>query len=194
MLTTSFKLAGLLTVLTLCPCRLDAQQYEPSYETPRRGELIAVFISTSTCVGNANPDLDKAIRTVKATLAKRSKAAGLGFAAVGVASQWSVADGLKYLLDGASPMGKKDFGQWDEVAAGRNWIGMIPSEYVWRDSAGQATVPQLIILERTLQPGQTRIAIGKDRVLQRLNGAVRIVAWAKAGAPTPQSSLLHTSK
>lgn len=180
-------LVVLFTTLTVTAAPIRAQTYTPSYETPQGAELVAVFISTSTCTGNAVQwQLDTVIRNLKVDLAKRAKSAGMGFAAVGVATEWSVSDGLAYLLEGKTPFDRKNFGEWDEVSAGRNWLGVAASQYIWMDSEGQPMVPQLVIIRRTVRPHGGRIVLGPEIVLQRLAGAKSIVTWAAAGAPLPK--------
>ena len=183
-----FTTTALLLLLAL-PHVGEAQEYEPDFELPESAELIVVYIATSNCVGNFHPRLDSAIHRMKIVLSKRAETSGIGFGAIGVAAQWSVQEGLAYLLEGQSSAGKKDFGAWDEVHAGRNWINASAIDYIWRDIQGRASVPQIIILERTIVTG-SRIEVGRDQFLARYVGSEEIVAWVDNAMPLPSSKYL----
>ena len=176
-------------LLLAFPSLGDAQEYEPDFELPESAELIVVYIATSNCVGNLYPRLDSAIHQMKIVLSKRAEASGIGFGAIGVAAQWSVEDGLAYLLEGESNAGKKDFGAWDEVHAGRNWINASAINYIWREIQGRPAVPQVVVLERTILTG-SRIEVGPDQFLARYVGSEEIVAWVDNAMPLSNSAYL----
>lgn len=176
-----------LTAATLLLCCGNLLGQSKAAHPLSKAELVLVFISTSECLGNS-PEfvLDSAVRALKIQLSERATSWGMNFSAVGVAAEWDVRKGLDYLLKGISSRGQKDFGPWDEVSAGRNWLGVAVSQFVWQDSLSRPTVPQLIILARNVEMGESRVRFSEDLVIRRLPGAKAIQDWARAGAPMPR--------
>lgn len=184
--------AALMLVLSLAlaPAVGHAQaadEYVPSTDLPSSPtrELVLVFFSTSECVGNREPELGASPRAMKRVLAARAAAAGESFSALGAAAEWSISDGLAYLLEGKSRWGEHDFGAWDEVQAGRNWLASAALDHVWRDPAGAPTVPQVILLEREVGLQGQRIVASEDVPILRLLGSDEITGWVRAGMPLP---------
>lgn len=165
----------------------QARTYAPSEALPTAPtrEIMLVFFSTSSCVGNRHPDLGSAVRSMKTMLSQRARQDGTSFSAVGVAAEWSIADGLNYLLEGVSTWENHDFGAWDEVQAGRNWLNASALKYVWRDPDGAPTVPQVILVERVIGLDGNRIAASADRAVLRLAGSDEITQWVIDGMPLP---------
>lgn len=177
-----------LLVLALGSSSLIGQEYEPRYELPRTGsEVLLVFISTSGCIGNKAERLDDAIRGAKVALNERIEAQGQAFFTIGSAPQWSVEEGLDYLIRGLTPgFDDKDFGPWDEVQAGRNWLNSSAVDYIWRGVRGRPAVPQIVVIERSVTRGEGGIQIGEDRLLARAIGGDGIVEWFDEGMPLEQ--------
>lgn len=67
------------------------------------------------------------------------------------------------------------------MAAGSNWIGDGATKYIWRDIPGEADVPQLLVLRRSVQQGQA-LRLGEDQVVKRILGTEDIEKWVAAGA------------
>ena len=122
---------------------------------------------------------------MKQALADRATAAGESFSAIGVAAEWSIEDGLAYLIEGKWTRGIHDFGAWDEVQAGRNWLASGALNYVWRDPAGVPTVPQVVLLEREVGISGDRISASEDVPVLRLVGSDEITEWVTSGMPMP---------
>lgn len=186
--------AVVLVALSLAggPSNLVAQEvtrdYEPRYELPGTGsEVLFVFISTSTCVGNGADRLDDAIRGAKAALKDRFEGRDQAFFAVGATPEWSVEDGIDYLIRGAAPgFDAMDFGPWDEVQAGRNWLNNGAVDYIWREVPGRPIVPQGVVIERPVTVEREGIEIGDARLLARAQGGDGIVEWFDRGMPLEQ--------
>ena len=143
-----------------------------------------VFISTARCVGNTAEGFDEAVRGMKTALKERAEAEGHAFYAIGATAQWSVEEGLDYLMRGESPVfHTQDFGPWDEVWAGRNWLNTAGIDFIWRGTEGPPVVPQVVVIERTVETADSGLTIGPDRLLARAEGGDGVVEWFEAGMP-----------
>jgi hypothetical protein len=130
------------------------------------------------------------VRAIKNKLAAKAKAANTGFAAIGVSLDWSPEAGADYLLRGKSIFGTHDFGAWDEIHAGRNWMNELVIRYIWRDYPGTPGISQLVVVERTVVQGQRGLAVGADKLLYRALGPEAMIAWLNAGLPLVESALV----
>jgi len=118
-------------------------------------ERIAVLITTSNCIGARDPKFGPAVR------------------AIGVAMDFDPDSGAMYLRRLA------DFDQW---VVGGNWGNDVVVRLVWRDSVAVPSIPQLLIIERSIgeqtrKDGLVGMYFGSDRVVQRLMNANEIAQW-----------------
>ena len=153
-----------------------AQAYQPTYARATGPQLVAVYISSSWCVGNRAPGLHDAIDSLKVMLSRRAQASGRQFRMVGVALDWAPDSGVAYL---------RGFGAFDEVVAGMNWINAAAERFIWADSAGQPNIPQVVVYQQTIAAAADRITFGPPVVLARIHGGDIIVNWVHDGAPIP---------
>ncbi len=171
------RLSASISVMTLLLAQgasAQARRYEPAYANPRGSELVAVYISSSWCIGNRVAGLREAIEAAKLRLADRTRAEGRTFRAVGVALDWEPDTGLAYL---------REFGQFDELVVGSNWFNLGATTLIFADSTGRPTIPQLLIYERTIDTSNPRrLQFGPPRVMQRVVGGDSIVVRVKDGS------------
>ncbi|MBB4635002.1 hypothetical protein [Longimicrobium terrae] len=146
--------------------------YQPSTSLASGEEIILVFIGASFCNAQKRAGFPTVVETAKVRLQAHANASGLRFRAIGVALDWRTADGLAFLAR---------FGEFDEVMSGGNWTSDAATKYIWRDIPGDADVPQMLVLRRTVQTDQA-IRIGEDQVVKRLRGVNDIEAWVASGA------------
>ncbi len=139
-------------------------------------ELLVVFIGASFCQAAQVPGFTAAFNQVKRSLRAQADARQQQTALIGVAVDWDPAAGLRWL---------NNFGSFDEVVSGRNWLNMGAVGFIWRDSPGPSALPQIVVLKRIIQPGERTILVGKEEVLLRKLGSTEIMAWAEAGSPLP---------
>jgi hypothetical protein len=153
---------------------LEAQErYTPAFDDPRGSELLAVYVSSSWCIGNRAPGLHEAIEAAKLRLAQRAKTEGRTFRAVGIALDWAPDSALAYL---------REFGQFDELVLGSNWFNLGATTLIWGDSTGLPGIPQLLVYERTINTSNPRrLALGAPHVLYRIIGGDSIVVRVKDG-------------
>ncbi len=138
---------------------------------PTGANLEAVFVGSSTCHASRSPTLPRELRTVLSILRDSATSAGAQFASVGVAIDWDVAAGIRWL---------KRVGDFDEVVAGRNWANLGAFDYLWSDSSATPVLPQLILAVRTVTADTARVVATRPRVVLRLLGEGAIKNWADA--------------
>lgn len=145
-------------------------------------ELIMVVVGARGCAASNDPALPPALRRIRERLAAEAANNGLRFAVLGIAVDPEPSDGLAYLRT-------LDLG-FDEIATGRNWLGLGPTVYLFRDQAGPATIPQVLVMVRTVEvQGQSGVRIGADQVVARKTGVDGVSAWADEGVPLDASAL-----
>ena len=150
--------------------------YLPNASTKEGDQLVLVYIGSSTCGWSNRPELSPMIRNLKSELSERAGAAGLGFAAVGVARDIRAADGLAHL---------EEFGPFDEVMAGNSWANTGIQEFVYGvgGMGGPGATPQVVLVSRRLDYSAGHVSLVDGRVLLRRSGFGEISDWVDAGAP-----------
>jgi hypothetical protein len=171
--------ATLLAGLLLSGAQLAAQEtYTPTTDLPTKPQLLALYVGASWCGPCLTPEMKVAVHRMKPLLARRATETGRVFAAIGVALDWTISDGLTFL---------QPLEEYDEVVVGANWTNLVAVRYIWADSTATPGLPQVILLERTVEPGKSGIAVGPERVVKRIVGADAIERWVAQGAPLPVS-------
>lgn len=146
-----------------------------------RGELLLVFIGSSTCGASEAPGFPEALATVQTALGERAAAFGLSFGTLGVAIDHSPRKGIAFL---------ESMGDFDELIAGRGWINQGGVSFVWRHLPGESAIPQIVVLARNVstQPASSHYLIGADHLVARIVGIEEFFRWASHDAPTPRLS------
>ena len=167
------SLAFLLTAVLVPSVQGQQARYAPTFRNPRGSELVLMYISSSTCMGNRSRGIHEAVEQAKIHLAARAQAEGRTFRAIGVALDWQPDSGLAYL---------REFGQFDELVVGSTFFNLGATDLIWGDSTSRATIPQLILYERTVDPSNPRrIRLGRPHVLDTVVGGDSIVARVASG-------------
>ncbi|MEO1075777.1 MAG: hypothetical protein AAFX41_07390 [Bacteroidota bacterium] len=169
-------LAVLFSLASFSAAVAQERQYERNTVNPSGAELYAVFITQSVCHGSNRAGFDQTIARAKTMLAGQAADDGLAFAVRGVVLDWDPRAGVDYLLG--------RFGQFDEVASGRNWFGADAAAYIWEAEGGVPATPQLIVFRRTLTPTDTGIDYSPDELVARFVG-VEIDAFVAGEVELP---------
>ncbi|GIW51696.1 MAG: hypothetical protein KatS3mg081_1051 [Gemmatimonadales bacterium] len=175
-------LAGFLTVsaaLRIGTLTREPVQYAPAYGL--RGtteELLAVLVISSDCRYDAA--FPNAIERLKVTLARRARATSRTFAAIAVVVDWSPRNAARFI---------KQFGQFDEILLGRNWLNTGVVRYVWRDLPGPPQVPQVIVVKRRVEVSERSIHVGGEAEVVRKLGTTEILEWVEQNLPMPGLAL-----
>lgn len=138
-------------------------------------EIVMMVVGSSQCGASTNQLLPGMLERARAALSRSSEKDAKLFATVGVAIDWSIADGLAFL---------HATGPYSEVVVGRNWLNSAAVSYLWRDHSGRAALPQIILIEREVAIDDANIRISPDRVLTRIVGLDSIGLWVARGAPS----------
>ena len=172
------KLIFASTFLLLCVSSAapQGQTYHPKNKNPDGVELIAIYIGAEFCGPCHDPELKKAIGRMKTILADRAAKEQRSFSVTGVATDWDVEKGIKYL---------RSIGPFDEIIVGKSLFNQAASEYIWKDSSVSTVVPQLVLIEREVNYKEGRALISAYRVVDRHIGTTEIISWVGKGAPRP---------
>jgi len=132
-------------------------------------EVIAFFLASSTCGASQHPRLPSALKAIRTKLNGQSQSEGKRFVYVGVAVDDDPDAGLTFL---------KPFGPFDEIVSGGGRVGTGSVDLLIRGMPGPLSLPQLIIVERTIEVGQSTISVGRDHILSRKLGFDEILKFA----------------
>jgi hypothetical protein len=84
---------------------------------------------------------------------------------------------------------EEEFGPFDEVSAGSNWLNAGAVDYIWRDEGAPPTLPQIVVVRRTVTVDADRIRVKEEEVIGRHVGTDEIARWVAAGAPLSPSAV-----
>ncbi|HEX2191218.1 MAG TPA: hypothetical protein VHG51_20075 [Longimicrobiaceae bacterium] len=155
--------------------------YAPERRVREGRELAMVYIGSAACGPSNREDLPGMIEELKLRLSGRAAGSGRSFAAVGIARDWDVREGIAHL---------EKFGEFDEVATGRSWLNLGTLKYVWEDLPGVAATPQVLVVDRSVGeqgPGRegTQYTVRDEVLIARKVGTDEIGEWLARGAPLP---------
>jgi hypothetical protein len=153
-----------------------AGAYRPSNSDPEGREVVAILISSSTCIANQNAEFKPAVQEMMRRLGLQRDSAKLHLSITGVSTDWEPRVGVSYF---------EQFGEFDELVVGRNWFNSAITRHVWQAEGARPVIPQLILLERTVTHGERGPRITGERVIGRFLGGDEIITWTARGAPLP---------
>jgi hypothetical protein len=151
----------------------QTEDYLPAQRLREGRELVVLYIGSTDCAPCHSPAVKSAVRAMKPLLAAQAKQQSAAFSVIGVAQDWDLKRGIAFL---------EPLGAFDQIAIGGNWTNLAVEQFVLRDSLAAMAMPQVIVLERTVELG-ARVKVSEPRVLRRITGGTDIPAWVAAGAP-----------
>lgn len=157
----------------------NVERYVPGASIDAGDEIVLAYIGSSTCGWCNHPELPDAVRHAKLALLERARSVGKRFAAMGITRDALPSNGWKHL---------EGFGAFDEVMTGRSWANLGLQRYILGEMAGLTAVPQVLVLERTLDYENGHVSVEHERVLVRKVGVGEIVEWSKSDAPIPDTT------
>jgi hypothetical protein len=165
------QLALIAVMALLAGALLIRGSAEPGSFAPIRTgrEVVLVFIASSSCPGAKDPRLPEALADIQNHLRREAGEQGSTFVSIGVSLDWDIEKGIKLL---------RRFGAFDEIAVGRSWMNGAALKYIWEDLPGAASIPQVLLVERTVTQDRA-IFVGGERVRFRKVGAEAIVRWSQ---------------
>ena len=169
--TSVLALATVVLAIKAKYARLDSPVVTQSRPFRSGSETQLILIGANGCAGSRAPQLQSALRVIHRVSRRAALSAGRRFSYVGVAIDPTVKEGQDFL---------DHFGPFDEIVAGGNWANIGAARFIWRDFPGRSTVPQLVVLERTIHVDTTGVKIGAEKILFRKISVDSIVAYANA--------------
>jgi hypothetical protein len=128
--------------------------------TPPIGrERLLVLIGSAACSAAQRPGFADTVRAVVRAAERVARDSGYAFATVGVSIDPSATRGLDFL---------ERVGPFDEVSLGRSWLNSSVVRLVWRDHAGLAAIPQIVLVDRSVRVDSSVIEVGPDTVVARM--------------------------
>lgn len=154
------------------PLEVQAKTALAVASTGSRREAVLVLIGSSFCAGMKEAGFRPTFFAARDTVAKQVRLAGRIFLTIGVSLDWDPEVGVGLL---------KSYGPFDELAVGANWENIGAVDYIWNDK-GVAAIPQVVVLERSVNDDGRVISYGPDRILLRLTGTSALQSWIRDGA------------
>jgi thiol-disulfide isomerase/thioredoxin len=155
----------------LLSCTQDRPDFSAVSGSPAASELqpdsifteyVLVVLGAGWCSACQDPRFPDAVAHVVDEARANAATAGGAFRTVGVSLDRDVEAGYRAV---------SRYGQFDEVVLGGHWRGMGAITFIWRDLAGQPSLPQALLLRRSVTLSTSSITVGKDELLARLIGA-----------------------
>ena len=134
-----------------------ASSGEPDYV-----EEVAVLIGSHTCRAGAIPGLTNQTKRLIDSLRHAAVGRGHVFATVGVSMDGPIDKGEAWL---------EDFGDFDEITVGRNWLNSAVVQRVWDDPDPKPSIPQLLLVQHRIVKSLRTLTVGPDSLLRRWVGA-----------------------
>lgn len=151
---------------------LAPESYLPSARTDTGEELALIFVGSSRCRWSNRPELPGLVRQAKLAIRDRAQAEEVGFVAIGIARDAVASAGIRHLAE---------YGDFDELTAGRGWLNAGVLRYVFNELPGPAATPQIIVVRRDVVVNGGQRTIGNERVVVRIVGFTQIRDWVESG-------------
>jgi hypothetical protein len=141
--------------------------------------LVAYVLMSSECGWCKDPTTEDAVRAIRDSLAHAYNGRFARVSVIGISIDSDVNAGVSYLeqLGGAK--------SFDQISVGGVWLNELVQSLVWKDGAGKAAAPQVILVRRKIDASRYPdfIEIDRDSVLQDIIGRDSLVAWVRGGVP-----------
>ena len=132
------------------------------------GEVVFVFMASSTCQNINDPALKPALDEARTRVQEFAERSGRRFVTSGIALDIDIDAGTR-LLD--------RFGPFDEIHVGRSWVNTAAANYWHPTGHLLSVIPQLLITDREIIGEYGMLRIRDERVIARRLGASNIIAW-----------------
>lgn len=147
---------------------LTAEQIQARQDSALGPEdhLIAAFVSSSFCGANSQDGFVEGVRSLMAEIEEFGARSDFDdVVTVGVSIDPEAQTGLEYL---------EQFGEFDEVVSGANWLNTGSIRYLLETRAEMA-VPQVVLIARSIDRGRQSLRITGSRTVGVLQGADQIM-------------------
>lgn len=162
--------------LMCCASLLHAQAptYVAAHVSPNGPQVLAIYMGSTDCAPCVWPPLKAAVHAAWPLLAKQAADAKVGFATLGIAMDDDVTSGVALL---------QPVEEYDEIIVGAGWTNHGVTKYIWQDSTGSPSIPQMMVIQRVASASADWTwHVTPYKVLKRLVGADEIRRWVANGA------------
>lgn len=145
------------------------------------GQHLAAFVFVaSDCGFSAHPTTVDALRQLPGLLRDRAAGRFANVSVIGIALDDEVAPGIGFLQDLQQPGS-----EFDEISAGNSWMNEQAIRLMWRDGAAAPLLPQVLLVERSVDARMypRHIEVRADSVILNVVGRDDILRWVGDGAP-----------
>lgn len=165
-------LAGRNPAAAAPPGERAVRAYVPDFEFRKGTEVVMVSVGAAFCGAQREPGFPQAVEEAKLRVQEQAKARGAQFRAIAVSLDWKTDEALAFL---------ENFGAFDEIHVGSNWLNDGARRYIWADLPGEPVVPQVIVVEREIET-EPAVQVRGERVVRRIAGAAPVITWVREGA------------
>jgi hypothetical protein len=146
----------------------------------------AIFLGDVECAACKTPGLPHRVQTLLDSLRKEAAIRKHTFSSIGIVLNGPLKPALNWL---------DQFGPFDEVSLGDQWLNMGVVKYVWNYPSGLPSIPQVLLFEHSVTTAQHSIDVGSDSLIYRWLG-VRGIApdIVRAMQPPLDSGVLQPHK
>lgn len=152
---------------------VNMRSYEPRFGASTGREITLFYVGKRNCAQSRSSQVVADVKAILLELDRDTRGRGMGLGAIGVALDWSTAEGIEHL---------KSVADFDEVHAGRNWVNSYFLNDLVTAYGVAAATPTLVLVERSLivpdklHPSrQARLSPG--RVVAIAKGVSEIHLW-----------------
>jgi hypothetical protein len=150
----------------------------PNQRTPSGRELIVYFVSSTSCVANTQPGFYDNVRRMVSSVRRVGRATNTHVTLTGLSVDWDSRAGVEYM---------QQFGEFDELVAGRNYFNSVATRLFFVDSLARAGIPQVVIIERSVhmppRGSSDYPRFSAERIVKKVEGADAIADWVARGTP-----------
>jgi len=139
----------------------DSVSIQPTSSDTTYNEYVMVLIAADWCGACRQPSLPLALDKLRLSLGRAAKEKGSSLRTVAVILDPDAKKAYEH---------SRRYGAFDELILGGQWGGHGAVEYIWRDLAGPASVPQIVVLRRRVTIGANGYVYGRDELVDRLIG------------------------
>jgi hypothetical protein len=139
--------------------------------------MLLVFIGASFCHAADVPGFPETVETMKTDFRREGRERNVTATIVGAALDWDPTTGLSWL---------NNFGSFDQLTSGGNWLNLAAVNYIFRDVPGQPALPQVLVVQRHVTISKGNIQVSDEHLVARKLGADEITQWVRAGLPLPR--------
>jgi hypothetical protein len=149
--------------------RVDSVKVIPDLRSGRQWQV--VVIGSSTCAAARSAEIRQAIREIIGITRSQAHAAGDLFSSLGVAIDWNIDNGQRFL---------ESIGTFDEISLGGSWLNQTSVRLMVRDQPSIIGTPEVITLVRTIRMQGPGLSVSNDSLVKRLVGGEEIIKFRNA--------------